>query len=154
MIGARKMEAYNQILGQFHASCGEVTELAALPDPELDPREKIEQMKNELKESASVHFETAKEQAKNQLEKFKKSTEEAKSQAKSQLTEIQSIKEKPMPKSALFDGFLDNVDQDQLDSTFKRLKDLMAANGITPDDDFLEFEAEIDNFIDYGSTSF
>ena len=59
-----------------------------------------------------------------------------------------------MPKSALFDGFLDNVDQDQLDSTFKRLKDLMAANGITPDDDFLEFEAEIDNFIDYGSTSF
>ena len=134
------MEAYNQILGQFHSSCGEVTELAALPNPELDPRKKFEQMKNEFKENASVHFETAKEQAKDQLEKFS--------------VEINSIKEKPMPKSALFDGFLDNVDQEQLDSTFKRLKDLMIANGITPDEDFLEFETEIDNFIDYGSTSF
>ena len=112
----------------------------------LNPRERLAKMKADLKASAASQLQAAK----SQLEMLKSGT-----------FEVSAINEAPMPKSndmvkssGMFDGFIDGIDEMQLEDTFQRMKRLMQQNGIEADNDFIDFEKQLSNFVEHGSTDF
>ena len=135
MLGRDKMEPYNSVLDRLNSNCGNTIETVE-PVVTLSTREKLEQMKSELKKSASSQMQAAK----SQLDLMKSSR-----------SSISTINEPLKPKSnSLFNG----VDEDELQSTFNKLKEMMKANGIEPDDEFKLFENDLENFVEHGSASF
>ena len=149
MLGQMKMAPYNSILQHFNNACGtivgeyQVTESTPVL---LNPRERLAKMKADLKASAASQLQAAK----SQLEMLKSGT-----------FEVSAINEAPMPKSSdmvkssgMFDGFIDGIDEMQLEDTFQRMKRLMQQNGIEADNDFIDFEKQLSNFVEHGSTDF
>ena len=135
MLGRDKMEPYNSVLSQLNSNCGETIEQVE-PVVALSTREKLEQMRAELKKSASSQMQAAK----SQLDLMKSSR-----------SSISSINEPPAPKS---NSFFDGMDEDQLQNTLAKLKEMMKANGIEPDEEFKIFENDLENFVEHGSASF
>ena len=93
-------------------------------------------MRAELKKSASSQMQAAK----SQLDLMNSSR-----------SSISSINDPPTPKS---NSFFDGMDEDQLQNTFAKLKEMMEANGIEPDEEFKLFENDLENFVEHGSASF
>ena len=135
MLGRDKMEPYASVLDQLNSNCGNTIETVE-PVVTLSTREKLNQMKAELKKSASSQMQAAK----SQLDLMKSSR-----------SSISTINEPPTPKS---NSFFNGVDEDELQSTFSKLKEMMKANGIEPDDEFKLFENDLENFVEHGSASF
>ena len=135
MLGRDKMEPYASVLDQLNSNCGDTIE-SVEPVVTLSTREKLNQMKAELKKSASSQMQAAK----SQLDLMKSSR-----------SSISTINEPPTPKS---NSFFNGVDEDELQSTFSKLKEMMKANGIEPDDEFKLFENDLENFVEHGSASF
>ena len=135
MLGRDKMEPYNSVLSQLNSNCGETIEQVE-PVVTLSTREKLEKMRAELKKSASSQMQAAKFQ----LDLMNSSR-----------SSISSINDPPTPKS---NSFFDGMDEDQLQNTFAKLKEMMEANGIEPDEEFKLFENDLENFVEHGSASF